>query len=88
MPHSVVRGVYGGGRNSFCLEQSGEPSDRRPPCCWAGKMRGGLSGSDAMGSTMSVEGNTGGLWRSRNKVRKAGKQENTWCFGKSLNGSV
>lgn len=32
----------------------------------------------------SVEKKTGGIWGSRNKLRKAGKQENTWCLGESL----
>lgn len=30
------------------------------------------------------EKNTGSVWGSRNKLKKAEKQENTWCFGKSL----
>lgn len=35
-----------------------------------------------------VKRKVGGILGSRDKLRKAEKEENTWCFGKSVSGSV
>lgn len=77
MPHPIGRGATG-------KTVSNLGSLRRDDLtCWAEKIHGRFWGKERVG-LMGVEKQTGAILGSRNKLWKAGKQDNAWCLGESL----